>query len=762
MWYSTNQSNHASFSLAGVLALVAILFSSAGHAAIYTVGGDGACDFGTIAAALTAAEGNFGADTIRLARDTGYAQQAISVTTSQELTITGGFQNCGATEDATYTTLSGQGGIAASVLTINGGTGSLIRLRKLEITGGDVSSGASAGGGINYTGNGLLDIADVNISNNTGAYGGGINALGSDYQAELDIGPNVAISQNEAHYNGGGIYSNNIETVIRSANTFIYANKALAGYGGGIDIRACYDDSIVYLGSPGSSLGLPVVYGNTAKYGGGVAIQGGTDCLSGVTGELRMFSTDAMRPTSIQANQALVSGGGIYLSPSTVPTAAYIWNASIDDNSAPDASAAYLGSAQTNSSLYLNGFNGAPTLPAGAVDCVIGVICGSISGNFDTGTGAGHVIYGGGGNKFFANYIEVSGNEGSELIRLETPDVVNSTIKANTTTARLIEGHNTTLHSVTIAGNTIGGSAVLGINTGGKLDIARSIVWQPFKVTLHNDGSPPSAIDILSTDIVSLNGGSRLIKAEPRFVDAAHDDYSLTAASPAVDYAPANIYGYDGFDMWGLPRNVDLAVVENIHGPIDLGALERQTVAPLANNGDFNANANIWTDQTPGVSSWDSTQNISGPSGSGSLHVNLANASSVVAGSQCIHLPGKGTYALNGWGKSTGTISPGNNVKLVWEYRENGSEACTGTADATGELLLATTGTWRRPSTPVRITTDFYWTTNTSILVKLVVDDGPGNGRPAGPSSGTLVGWFDGITLDLVPGDYIFRNGFED
>ncbi|MEO8460014.1 MAG: hypothetical protein ABI451_05755, partial [Dokdonella sp.] len=190
----------------------------------------------------------------------------------------------------------------------------------------------------------------------------------------------------------------------------------------------------------------------------------------------------------------------------------------------------------------------------------------------------------------------------------------------------------------------------------------------------------------------------------------------------------------------------------------DIGAIERQTLQPLVLNSSFDANVNIWPEVTVGASTWDSTQNAAGPTGSGALHVSVTS-SSVTARKQCVHLPGPAIYALNGWGKSTGTITPGSYVRLGWEYRSAGSETCTGPVTASGSLLLATNGTWRKPTTAAAIeASNFAWTTDSSVLVYLVVEDGGGiGGQPEAPTA-NLNAWFDGIE---VLNDRIFANGFQ-
>ncbi|MEO6076925.1 MAG: hypothetical protein ABIP56_08985, partial [Dokdonella sp.] len=217
-----------------------------------------------------------------------------------------------------------------------------------------------------------------------------------------------------------------------------------------------------------------------------------------------------------------------------------------------------------------------------------------------------------------------------------------------------------------------------------------------------------------------------------------------------------------GTDMFSKSRDIDLDLVENYYGQRDLGALERQAVQPLVLNGTFDANVNIWPEVTVGASTWDGTQNAPGTPAGGALHV-LTTGTSISARKQCVHLPGPGTYTLNGWGKSTGSgpFTTGSYVRLGWEYRSAGSETCGGMVTSSGNLLLANTGTWRRPATPATIVvSNFAWTTDSSILVYLVVEDGPGSGIAPEAPTATLNGWFDGITLDVLS-DRIFANGFD-
>ena len=122
-----------------------------------------------------------------------------------------------------------------------------------------------------------------------------------------------------------------------------------------------------------------------------------------------------------------------------------------------------------------------------------------------------------------------------------------------------------------------------------------------------------------------------------------------------------------------------------------------------------------------------------------------------------MHLPGPGIYALNGWGRGTGTaLTLGDLADLYWEFRRNGGENCTnGAPNATGTKTLSNSNSWTRPATPAYIiVTEQDWTYTSSIAVTLVAGE-------SGPAGAPTNAWFDGITLSVAGEDTIFANGFE-
>lgn len=467
------------------------------YAVVFRVGTGTGCTHANVAAALSSAEASAGLDTILLTRSITYTQQAIVINTNQSLTLTGGYATCTSAEDSTYTTLNGAGGAAAPVLRITAGTDAVVSLRKLTITGGD-TPGTDRGGGVLFVGDGLVTIADSTVTSNVAGFGGGIAALGTGDYAELDIGANVSIVQNSARYNGGGLHLENLETVIRADNIGIFLNQAIGlngngGYGGGIAVRACDRPSILYLGSPGLS-GSGVIFSNTARYGGGVMVEGGDGCDDGENALLEMYSTSAARLTKISGNTATIEGGGIYLNPSSgiagfthgVGASARLSNASLENNNAPQGSAVWNRGRDEELRLSTLDFNdwGDSTQP-GAVNCsgIVGKSCGVIRGH----RGAGRVIGGGNGSSGVRlTRMLVTDNQGSELIRQESTDIKHCQITGNQTTSALIYTGDLRMRDSTIAGNTVGTAYVL---SGSASELNRNIIWQPGKMVRENRGS---------------------------------------------------------------------------------------------------------------------------------------------------------------------------------------------------------------------------------------------------------------------------------
>jgi predicted outer membrane repeat protein len=754
----------------GFLLIASSLSLATAHAAVYTVGADGACTHTTIADAAAAAESHPGADTIHVAYNQAYTEQAIVLSASEEVELIGGFADCSQAEsDGSHTTIDGSGGDTEPVFRITGDTGSLVRISYLTIQGGD-EDGSGKGGGIYFKGNGILELNHATVTQNIAGSGGGIYAEGTGGETELVIGVDVAITGNTARHDGGGVVNDGTEMTMTQPDSYIASNHAPDGYGGGLLVLSENRNAYTYLGSTGLG-NLGPVYLNDANRGGGVAVRSGDDFKA----ELHLFSTDPARPVRIRSNTAASEGGGIDLHGDYARVIG--WYAWIEDNLAPHGAAISL--RDSEGSAFGVWFNDPKLRPLGSIDCPIGTPCGGIVGNAAEDGSAqpsnGVIEVGAFGFTRFHRMI-FEGNIGKFLFRGDGPgdgglglETHHVAITGNTVSGELIATENDGgddgiigLYDTTIAGNSIGAAVVMRISNAyeGADQMFRTIIWQPGKTTLDLTGGPPlDLFDDMVSERDSVDGGNTpyVVVQDPRFVDPEHGDYSLRAGSPAVD--STTIVEGDDRDLDSNPRDIDLPLI-NYLGVRDLGAIERQRLQPLVLNPDFDADLRLWSTATPGVTTWDASRNVTGAEGSGSAHITLPNA---VTGTrvggivECVHLPGPGTYSLNGWGRGTGTaFTAGDIALLYWEYRKSGQESCTsGAPDETGTLTLSNSPNWSRAPNPAEIhVSEQDWTYTSSIAVTLVAQEN-------GPSGAPTNAWFDGVTLATTSDDVIFADDFD-
>ncbi len=776
------------------LPTLAVLLSAAmaptlAQGAIFTVGTGAGCSHNTIQAAVNAAAAAPGFDAVRITRSLGYTAQAVSVNDPGDVNIVGGFATCDqAATDSGYTTVSGAGGALEPVFRITVPTGAIVRMRHLAISGGD-QDGDGYGGGIYFRGDGILELIESRVENNLAGYGGGIYAEATGSNTELVISNNVLVQSNTARYSGGGVYNDGVEMTMIAPDSWIAFNEAtgvfnsvtgqvMGGYGGGIQTVGGNRDGYTYIGSPGLG-GSGPIYGNQARYGGGVSVMSLDDDRSA---QLELFSTDPVRQTTIRNNFATVAGGGVYLWSEDrggfligYAAAAVLRNASLIDNGAPDGAAAFVDRTPGlfpvgYAALFVNStaFGSGTPMP-GTLPCPAGRPCSLITGHVNsdingTPTGGATLLVDR-ENSLFLEHAQLSGNSGGRVVRAiggsTTVEATNTLWQGNTVTQQLIrteEDVDLLLENSTVAGNSIGAAQVISSNGGFRLQ--RSVLWQPGKVSLSHSGSAPFAQNVVTSERASLDGGSTpyVLEAAPRFVDPARSDYRLRAASPAVDFASTG----GGPDLVGTDRGIDLPIKANLMGSGDLGAYERPALPPLVLFGDFDVagDLGLWTEVTAGASSWTDVQNAAGTAGSGSIAVSYANPPQqrTTVRSQCVHLPGPGRYLLNGWGRGgPGTIATRDGTLLHWELRHNGTEACNaGPPDASGNHGLTASNSWVRPANPAVIdVSPAAWTHTSSITVQLVAIE---NGIT---SPSTTVGWFDGITLEATEGDVIFADDFE-
>lgn len=782
----TNRRSNAEIGIIFV-AVSLTLLSMPLQAATYRVGNGTGCTHATIATAVAAAEANPGADIILVTRSLGYTQQSVIITTAQELNLNGGYATCSqVSSDGLRTEINGAGGAEDPVLRITANTGGLIRLRALNVRGGD-EDGDGYGGGIYFRGNGRLEIEESQIQFNVGGYGAGIYAEGQGPAAELVIGANVVINNNTARYSGGGVYIDSMRLTMHAPGSGMMFNVATglnnSGYGGGLMVLSSAYPAIAEISSSGLFGGSGgVAYFNEARYGGGIAVVAGAGTTHDAN--LTMFSTISGSPISIRSNFASVSGGGIYVRsdidilpiPTLADALARLWQVRIDDNGAPAGAAIHVDYDTNGLGVARGGslqFNLGP-LPNGAAPCPEEAPCASITNNYATDL-TGAVIHAGdsaffnytGGQVERADGILMQGNSGGYLVRVNdsyTSAIINSLIVGNEVGYQLIRSENGAHLDIidsTIAGNTIGAAAVIAAD--GDFTLKRSILWQQGKTSLTQSSGSLGVEFVITSEGSSLGGAPAAITTSPRFVDPERGDYQIRAASPAIDLAPSSTDILN--DVFGRTRNFRLSLVPRPAGlRRDVGAHERLSIPPLMSNPDFNVDLHLWPVATASVSSWDSTENAVGAPGSGSarITVNSPTTPRTTGLRQCIHLPGPGVYALNGSGRSSGFGASADAAVLFWEFRRTGTEDCvSGLANASGDHQLARGSTWRQPLTPTFIEVPANeWTTSSSIAITLVAVE-YGVTSPASTNA-----WFDGITLELSsvpppPDGPVFSDGFE-
>jgi hypothetical protein len=553
-----------------LVAAVALLASAPALATNYFVGAG--CTYATVQAAINAAAAQVSGSrpVIYVATNQAYSNQALSITTGHQDTVTlhGGVPNCGTTSSG-MTTLNG--GTSAPVITV---TGTIrVTLSHLAISGGHGNNG----GGINFAATGTLAIDNSTISDNYANNGAGIRFAPSG-DSDLYLNANTFIQSNHAAATGGGIRADTTHARVHidAAPVWIQGNDA-GDNGGGI---AMVGGAYAHIGSPGYLFG-GVVYGNTANYGGGIAL------IAESTGspQVDLFAADPNRPVRIEQNGAYQAGGGIYLVPwfsfpSSVGEAfLQLGGAQIDGNVAQEGSAIYADSV----------FGARAEVHFYGGHCTAATECNAMSDNkaqgianhFQPTTGSTLLMQT--GSVIEAHELAMRGNQGAHAIRivdsLGAPLTLDTCLIAgNDVSAELATFGNAaaTVDQCTFADNTIGGTSVLYAETG--FTMTRSIIEQGSLSTLHYVGSGDGLVLdylLVSPAAPTLTvGATHIITGDAEFVDPAGSDYHLRHVSPAIDVAPGG--AAEDRDLDHRARDQDLPGVPNIDGPRDLGAYERQ------------------------------------------------------------------------------------------------------------------------------------------------------------------------------------------
>ena len=749
-----------------LVAAVGAFVAYVAHAqpATFLVGSDPVCDFTTVQAAVNAAATHPGPDFIHIAKNQSYNAQGIDIG-AQDLDIIGGFDDCSAPAPASSTVLNGAGGSADSVFEVRGG--GTRRFIRLGIANGDETDGDD-GGGIDVKGSGVVELTQVTIAGGRAGRGGGLYVEAQGGPLVLELKAETVVLANSAEGNGGGLYiKGDVRLFANDPQVLISANRAPNGEGGGLYVEG---PASVEIGSPGFN-GDAVLSGNEARTGGGMSLRASDD------GEPSAFfiAANPAQPVRIEGNLATERGGAVYASGyASVTNTGERFNLYFDgfviaNNQAADGAVVF---ADNQTDLF--GFESSGVVRMGfrdlaASNCAGSAPCNIVAGNLASGPN-GAVLFGDPDASFFLTRVTLRNNQGAHLVRLEGDgptqgasfDTQGVAIVDNFVSQELFRGTNDAdsvyLFLSTVAGNVIGGTHVARFDNDGYFRLTESIIDQPGVLTLRHPGGPTaSGVEShrsISNDVSTLPTNDATVIAPVRFMDPALADYRLQAASAAVDFAGA--VANAPRDLLNQPRDRNIPIKPDFLGPRDIGAYERQGIGNLVLNDRFSNDIRLWDLLQPEATTFNAA---SFDAGTGSFQVEVpgpTTVTTITAARQCIHLPGPGTYSLNGRGYG-GLNNPlfQDGLVLQWVLRTDADD-CGGPALTTGDLPIVRVSGWGAPAEPATFQlTASQWTINTTLELRLVVNRNPNDALSNG-----LFGRFDQLSL-TVSGNELFRDGFE-
>ncbi len=584
------------------IAAVFVFVSADGFADTYIVGpgvggGITACTHATLQEAVDAAAAHAGPDEIRMVMQSdlvNYSSQAV-VISDPELTIRGGYQECSLPFASGRTILSGEGGAAAPVISIQvpcsqTGPAADIHLQGLEIVDGD---NTLEGGGLYLDVCGQVAIENTRIANNQAPNGAGIYVHGhGDTATQLLFGDEVQIEDNAALGSGGGIAIESAYLQLGGTNTVVRRNATTdQGRGGGIWIQAS-DQTLparaeIRSGDQGDD---GVISGNLGGEGGGI--------FAGMYAQVRVFSTQATHPVRIERNFAQLGAGISVRGLASVE----MWESVLQANHAFKAGAAVMAS---EGGLFSMASVSVGNAPDDTVACIPRTACNHVTDNLavdeEVKSSAVALVSNtstGGQTEVRFDSIDIRDNRGLNLFgddcdsgTCETPMKIGLRgvrIDGNRLTRRIIDlSHRTsfTCDYCTIATARIFNVPEALFDSNGPVLLTRSIIWAPGRDIIG--GQTPAqlqAFDLLLHDRAdfppsAFPNEANIFVRDPLFVDRAATDFHLQADSPALDIADAT--GAPNTDLDGNPRVVDQPDILDLSGPLDLGAYERPFIIDL-------------------------------------------------------------------------------------------------------------------------------------------------------------------------------------
>ncbi|MEZ5484758.1 MAG: hypothetical protein R3F01_06335 [Lysobacteraceae bacterium] len=540
--------------------------------ATHTVGGGIDCDFGTLQAAINAADSG---DSIHMISGAFLLLGGGVTVEDKSLSITGGYANCSASipDPDNPTELVGDGSDSVvTVDTLMPGSRSVL-FRHFVLSGGD--GGAAKGGGVDLGGDALLHLDHVVVEDNQAQYGGGIRIIGGADTPTLRLsggsrigGTSSVDGGNNATQFGGGLHcwgGAQIELIDAAINF----NTAVSG--GGMYLASC-DVSTPAPG--GSGEGLAEIRGNRV-------LQSGAGVYAGSPSVVALDST-RQRPVRVTGNQADVdsldmiygSGGGFYLTDADLQAS----GVRIEENHAARGGGIYV----TNTgSVDMDRGN-----PTGA-NCAEPIRCSTLSRN--TASSSGGAIHS--QNSIVdlrQTFIESNQANNTSVGCLSASLVVlasvqiSGNVSSQAVSSELLYSNNSGLdfRNVSIALND--SVRVMRLENTSSAALSDSIFWEPGGAALLQvDGSSSVNASCLNA---SESGSIAAETHDPGFWFGSTPPPTigpppllhLADDSPNLDACDAVPVPNPAFDAAGRPRVQDIGEVPDLAGPLDRGALEWQ------------------------------------------------------------------------------------------------------------------------------------------------------------------------------------------
>jgi len=581
--------------------LLGLASMGAAHAATFHVGSG--CAYSTIAAAVTAAKANAGADLIAVNTGSYAITTYIDINDSSDLTIQGGYASCSATASTGQSTLdAGTKPTASAAVLFHHGAGALA-LRNLRIANNDDTG--IYGGAIKSLNAGALTVSDSMLDHNKAHTGAGIFiSHDNGTRGQLNV-TNTILEYNSADHNGGGIYALATEISITGDTEF---NINAAGVGGADgDGGGIFAQNSNLLVSGHTPVDRYFLNSNGAFHGGALMIYE----TNGGPYTVTLQNDRADEPLVIANNTAYYSGGalGLYADSTSeeIITTVNLWNVTLDLNST-------YGSSGSGDAVFIQAYDPGAGHPAivnvkmsqsdqgGNVPrCTPGLECNVIS-NSESGSAnrstvsvnqigaaasAGFHLYRGYMRGNSATHALISG---SGYITVD-----NSVIARNSFAAYLFDfsGNAPAVSNSTIAANNEPNAAVyiLFNLANSAFALYHNIIDQPGDSLCASIGGSKAVYDLMltsGTGVGACTGGTNVVFGNPLFVDRGNGNVRPAGfASEAVDHWAAATSGntlVPTFDLDGGARPV---IVADQNKPYDLGAYEWGSVSDRVFAGGF-------------------------------------------------------------------------------------------------------------------------------------------------------------------------------